>query len=390
MKQTKGLGVIGIVAFLFGAYSCSGHNTNNGAAGQIKEYSVSELKNSDITLYKEYPTVLQGQQTVEIRPRVTAYIEEILVDEGDFVKKGQILFKLNANDIRAQLRSAEAQVKVTEAQVSTAQINLDKTEPLVEKDIISQFELESAKTSLASAEAQNAQAKANLANVKANLSYTVITSPTDGIIGKFPYRVGSLVSSTSTQPLTVVSNTSSMQAYFSVNEKDFLLLTKGIEGNSTNDKLKKLPAVKLIMADNSEYPLAGKVETASGIVDQQTGAISIRASFQNPQGELRSGGTGRVKLPEVYHNTILIPQDATFDIQGKHFVYVVNGENKVVNTPISVIAGSLKDIYVVTSGLAAGDKIVTKGISSLRDGMVIKPILDTTELTSAKDLNLNK
>ncbi|MCK3686418.1 efflux RND transporter periplasmic adaptor subunit [Maribellus sp. YY47] len=382
MKTTRQIRNLSILASFFAAYSCSNAPQGpSGMAGQVKQLKVMELSTSDVTLHQDFPTTLQGEQTVEIRPRVAGYIESILVDEGDYVKKGQTLFKINANDIEAQVRSADAQVKVAESMVTTAKINVEKTKPLVEKNIISGFELESVENNLKSAEAQLAQAKANLANAKANLQYTVITSPTNGLIGNFPYRVGSLVSSSIAQPLTTVSNTSSMQAYFSMNEKDFLQLTKDLEGSNTREKLEKLPEVELILPDNSVYATKGTIETASGIVDQLTGAVNIRASFPNPTGDLRSGGSGRVRLPEMHKSVITVPQKATFEIQGSHFVYVVNAENKVVMTPIQTVAGNLKEKYVVTSGLKSGDKIVIEGVSTLRDGIEIKPVLDNQQAT---------
>ena len=386
MKTIKQFRNLSILAILIAAYSCSNAPQGPaGMAGQVRELKVLELSPRDITLFQDFPTTLQGQQTVEIRPRVAGYIESILVDEGDHVQKGQVLFKLNANDIQAQVRSAEAQVKVAESLVATAKINVEKTRPLVEKNIISSFELETVETSLKSAEAQLAQAKANLANSKANLQYTVITSPTNGIIGNFPYRVGSLVSSSISQPLTTVSNTTSMQAYFSMNEKNFLQMTKFLEGSNIREKLAKLPEVELVLPDNSVYNIKGKIETASGIVDQQTGAINIRASFPNPEGDLRSGGSGRVRLPEIHSSVITVPQKATFEIQGTHFVYVVNNENKVVNTAIQTITGNLKEEYVVTAGLKPGDKIVTEGVATLRDGMEIKPKLDKQQATASNN-----
>lgn len=375
--------ILGVL--LLTLFSCSNkQQANGGMQGQVGEYLVQEVTPNNVTLYQDFPTTLQGEQTVEIRPRIAGYIEEILVDEGDHVKKGQTLFRLNANDIQAQVRSAEAQVKVAESQVSTARINVEKTEPLVEKDIISEFQLETVKTALQTAEAQLAQAKANLANARANLEYTIITSPTNGIIGTFPYRVGSLVSSSVSHPLTTVSNTSTMWAYFSMNEIHFLQLTKDLEGSSTKEKLAKLPDVELVLADNSIYNFKGKIEVASGIVDQQTGAVNIRAAFPNPEGDLRSGGSGRVRLPENHKNVLLVPQKASYEIQGKHFVYVVNGENKIVNTPIEVLVGNLKENYVVTSGLKEGDKVVIEGIASLRDGMEIKPKIAETKSAEAK------
>jgi len=346
--------------------------------GQVKEYLVMEIKEDSATLYKEYPTSLQGIQTVEIRPKVAGYIEEIRVDEGAHVKKGQTLFVLDSKDITATVRSAEAQVKIAEAAVSTAKINLDKTRPLVEKNIISRFDLESAEATLQSAEAQLAQAKANLANALANLQYTIISSPTEGIIGNFPYRVGSLVSSAITLPLTSISNTGSMYAYFSMNEKEFLSLTKNLEGKNIQEKLIRVPAVTLILADNTPYEHPGKIETASGLVDQQTGSVNIRAIFPNADGLLQSGSSGKVRLPQHISNAILIPQKAAYELQGKQFVYLMGDDNKVKNTEIEVLTGNLKDSYVVTGGLKAGDRIVIEGIATLQNDMPVQPKLAGT------------
>ena len=346
-----------------------------GMAGQVKEYPVIAVKQQSTTLFKEYASKLEGQQTVEIRPKIAGYIDKIMVDEGAFVKKGQILFRLNANDLQAAVRSAEASVKVAEANLNSAAINLEKTKPLVEKNIISKFELASVESTVKGQEAQLAQAKANLENAKANLQYTVITSPAEGTIGTFPYRVGSLVSSTSAEPLTTVSNTKKMYAYFSLNEKEFLTLTKGLEGKNLQEKFTKLPEVSLILADNSVYEKPGRIETASGLVDQTTGAVNIRATFPNTEGLLRNGGSGMVRIPQFIESAILIPQKTTYELQGKYFVYLVGADNKVHNTEIEVLVGNLKDAYVVTKGLKVGDQIVLQGIASLRNDAPIKPKL---------------
>ena len=368
---------LSLTLMVFAAVSCAksqGEGKPQGA-GNVKEYQVAELQPQPATLYKDYPTTLQGQQTVEIRPKIAGYIEDILVDEGAYVKKGQLLFRLNAADIQASVRSAEAQVKVAEAEVIAAKINLEKTKPLVDKDIISKFDLQSVESVVKAREAQLAQANANLENARANLQYTLITSPTDGIIGNFPYRVGSLVSSAIVQPLTTVSNTSEMHAYFSMNEKEFLALTKGLKGENLRQKLATMPDVLLVQADQSLYQHPGRIETASGLVDQQTGAVNIRASFPNGESILRSGGSGLVRIPQQMDSSIVIPQKAAYELQGKHFVYLVGDDNKVHNTEIDVITGNLKDSYIVTSGLKPGDKIVSDGIGSLKDEMPIKPKL---------------
>jgi len=346
---------------------------SGGAASQIKEYPVIAVNQQSTQLFKDYPTKLEGQQTVEIRSKITGYIEQIMVDEGAFVKKGQVLFRLNANDVQASVRSAEAMVKVAEADIISAKINLEKTRPLVDRNIISKFDLQSVESVLKSKEAQLAQAQANLENAKANLQYTRITSPADGTIGTFPYRVGSLVSATNIEPLTTVSNTAKMYAYFSINEKDFLTLAKGLQGKNLQEKFTKLPEVLLIMADNSIYELPGKIETASGLIDQQTGAVNVRATFSNTEGLLRSGGSGLVRIPQKIDSVIIIPQKTSYELQGKHFVFLVGSDNKVHNSEIEVLTGNLKDSYVVTSGLKAGDKIVLEGIASLRNDVEIKP-----------------
>ena len=353
-----------------------------GSAGAVKEYPVIAVRQQSTQLFKDYPTKLQGQQTVEIRSKITGYIEQILVDEGAVVKKGQLLFRLNANDIQAIVRSAEAQVKVAEADIIIAQVNVEKTKPLVEKNIISKFDLQSVESTLKSREAQLAQAKANLENANANLQYTRITSPAEGTIGTFPFRVGSLISSSTIEPLTTVSNTVNMYAYFSFNEKEFLTITKGLVGKTLQEKFAKLPGVSLILADNSVYDQTGRIETASGLIDQQTGTVNVRASFPNSDGLLRSGGSGLVRIPQYVDSAIIIPQKTAYELQGKHFVYVVGDSNKVHNTEIEVLIGNLKDSYVVTSGLKAGDQVVLEGIASLRNDTEIKPkVVETGSLS---------
>lgn len=371
LKKIRNFGFI-MILLLGVACSSKQNGKQQGGAGQVKEYPVIVVNTQSTRLFKNYPTKLQGQQTVEIRSKITGYIEHIYVDEGAFVKKGQVLFRLNANDIQATVRSAEASVKVAEADVNSAKINLEKTRPLVEKKIISQFELESVESILKAKEAQLAQAKANLENAKANLQYTLITSPAEGTIGTFPYRVGSLVSSSTAEPLTTVSNTVKMYAYFSINEKEFLALTKGLEGKSLQEKFSRLPEVSLVLADNSVYEQSGRIETASGLVDPQTGSVNIRATFPNAEGTLRSGGSGMVRIPQHVDSAIIIPQKTTYELQGKHFTYVVGVDNKVHNVEIEVLTGNLKGSYIVTSGLNAGDKIVLEGIASLRNNVEIK------------------
>ncbi len=366
---------IGLLMILMTVVSCNSKTpeSRRGAGDHVKEYQVMEIKLDSTRLFDDYPAMLKGQQTVEIRPRVAGYIDQILVDEGAYVKKGQLLFKLNDNDLLAMVRSGEAMVKVAEADVNAAQINLDKTIPLAEKNIVSSFDLQTAQSTLQAKRAQLAQAKANLENARANLSYTYITSPTEGTIGIFPYRVGSLVNSAITEPMTMVSNTSRVFAYFSVNEKDFLVMAEKMKGKSFQEKLSHFPEVRLIMADNTIFGLKGKIDAASGIIDPVTGAVTMRATFPNPEGLLLSGGSGMVRIPQSLDSVIIIPQKSTYDLQNKHFVYLVGADNKVHNTEIEILDGNLKNTYVVTSGLKPGDKIVLEGLVTLRNDMTIIP-----------------
>ena len=377
MGMKNQIGSFIIILALLITVSCSDQPKGGlpGSAGKVKEYPVIAVKAQSTRLYKDYPTKLQGKQTVEIRSKIAGYIEKIFVDEGAFVKKGQVLFRLNADDIQATVRSAEAMVKVAEADVNLAQVNVEKTRPLVEKNIISKFDLESFESTQKSKEAQLAQAKANLENARANLQYTLITSPAEGTIGNFPFRVGSLVSSTTAEPLTTVSNTLNIYAYFSFDEKEFLTLVKGLEGKNQQEKFSKLPPVSLVLADNSIYTMPGRIETASGLINSQTGAVNVRASFPNTDGLLRSGGSGTVRIPQLIDSVIIIPQKTSYELQGKHFVFVVGAGNKVRNTEIEVLEGNLKDSYVVTGGLKIGDQIVLEGVASLRNDTEIKPHL---------------
>ncbi len=383
-----------LIPILLAVVSCNSRKGSQpGSKDMVKEYAVMAVSPQATTMYKEYPTVLTGQQTVEIRPKIAGYIEQILVDEGAEVKKGQLLFRLNDKDLQAVVRSAEAQVKVAEADVNSARLNRDKTKPLVEKNIVSQFDLETAESVLKAKEAQLAQARANLENARENLGYTRITSPADGMIGIFPYRIGSLVSSGIAEPMTTVSSTSKMFGYFSLNEKDFLSLMKGLAGGTTREKLNGMPEVRLIMADNTVYEKAGKIEIASGLIDQKTGAVTLRAAFPNAAGLLRSGGSGRIRIPQTFDSAIVIPQNATYELQGKRFVYLVGPDNKVRNTEIEVTVGNLKDTFVVTGGLNVGDKIVREGIISLRNDTLIKPRMvesgDLSENTRSADKTNN-
>ena len=275
---------------------------------------------------------------------------------------------------------AKAAVEVAKANVATAELTAKNKRQLEQKNIISKFDLQTAENALASSEAALAQAKAQLTNAEKNLSYTQVTSPVNGVMGKVPFRVGSLVSPSMTTPLTTVSDISEMYAYFSMTEKQLLDL---IRQDSTSSKiLEKMPPVSLTTADGRPYSQQGKIETISEVIDQTTGSVSVRATFSNPQRLLRSGGTGSVIIPSQLQNVLVVPQKATYELQDKRFVFVVDADSKVKNTEVEVFKLDDGKNFVVTSGLNPGDRIVIEGVGTLRDGTQIQPI--TPEAAAAK------
>jgi membrane fusion protein (multidrug efflux system) len=323
-------------------------------------------------LKSSYPATIKGKQDIEIRPRVSGFITQLCVDEGAVVRKGQALFVIDPVQYEAAVQAAEASVKVAKAGVNTQQLTFDNKKVLAQKNIISDYDLQMAENQLASQQALLAQAEAQLVRARQDLSFTIVTSPSDGVVSSIPYRVGSLVSSSSPEPLTTVSNISEMYVYFSMNEKDLLSLTR--DEGSIKLLLSKMPAVELQLLDGSLYPEKGKIETLGGVINQSTGAVSLRATFPNTQRILRSGGTGNILIPYSDPNSLVIPQKVTYEIQDKKYVYMLTDSSTVKVAEVGILALNNGQDYVVTSGLKVGDKIVTEGIgTSLRDGMVIQP-----------------
>ena len=357
--------------------SSCGNSKKQGAGGpaeEVLDYKVLTLQSRSATLNVDYPASIQGQQNIEIRPKVDGYVEKIFVDEGSIVKKGQLLFTLNAPQYEQDVRTAQAGIKTAEADLSLANMQVKKVKPLVDKDIISHYELESAEYTAQSKAAALAQAKASLVNAKINLGYTTITSPVDGVIGALPYKLGSLVTGTTTDPLTTVYNTSNIYAYFALNEKQLLDFSKDSTGTTSfKSKLSKLPNVTLILPDGTTYEHTGRVETVNGLINTATGAANVRAGFINPRGLIRSGSSATVRIPNTVKAGLLVPESATYELQDKRFVYVVDSKNQVKNVAIQVMDNTAGQFYVVTDGLHAGDKIILGSSNNLRDGTTIKP-----------------
>lgn len=350
------------------------------AGNAVREIAVATLQPTTIDLVSSYPATIKGKQDIEIRPKVAGFITELKVDEGSVVRKGQTLFVIDPVPYQAAVQVAEANVKVAATAVQTTELTYNNKRQLRAQNIISEFELQVAENDLASRKAQLAQANAQLVNARNDLSYTNVVSPSNGIVGTIPYRLGSLVSSATAVPLTVVSDISEMFAYFSMTEKQVLALVR--EGGSMQEILNRMPEVNLELSDGTMYSEKGKIATLSGVIEQTTGAASIRAAFPNEKNILRSGGAGRIFIPTREENVLVVPQTATAEIQDKKFVYLLTEGDVVKSKEIQIHPLNDGKNYVVTSGLNAGDRIAVEGITTLRDGMPIKPI--TPEESAAR------
>ena len=374
----KNLFILSIGALVFG---CSDKQITPPPT--VPSVEVISISNGTATTGQDYTASLEGKTNVEIRPQVDGFLETVLVDEGAQVRAGQVLFKINDRPFREQLNSASANLQAATAAIANAQLEIDKLTPLVQNKVVSDYQLKAAKSAYKIAVANAAQARAQVASAKINLGYTQVKAPVSGFIGRLPRKRGSLVSPTDPEPLTQVSDVHEVYAYFSLGETDFIHFKSQYQGNTINDKLKKLPPVSLVLADNTVYPHTGKIDMVDGQFDKNTGSITLRAIFPNAQGLLRSGNTGKVRLEQEQTNAILVPQSATIDVQDKIFVYTVGDSNKVAMQPIT-ISGKSGPNYIVKDGVKPGNKIVFSGLDKLVEGTVIKPeeIKSPSQLTA--------
>jgi len=370
-------------------YACNSSSGNDGGGGYQQPPQILPVlivSSTPATTYQEYSASLEGSKDIEIRPQVEGYLEKIYVDEGAQVRKGQPLFQINSRPYHEQLNNAKASLAAAKANLATAEINVSKLTPLVQNNVISDVQLRTAKTAYDAAAANVAQAQAMVSNAQINLGYALIKAPVDGYVGRIPFKTGSLVGMSTVEPLTVVSEIKEVYAYFSLSENDFIKFKNQFAGNTVEEKIKKIPPVELVLSDGSIYKQKGKVQTVTGQFDNSIGAISFRATFPNTDRLLRSGNTGKVRIPNVLTNALVVPQEATFEIQDKVFVFALGDSNKVASKPI-VVSGKTATYYFVESGVQAGEKIVFSGIGNLRDGMVIVPQpMSTDSLFKAKPL----
>jgi len=379
--QTFLILLIAIAVVQYGCNSSAAENSNSMPPPPA--LPVIAITTAPATTYQEFPASLEGKVNVEIRPQVDGYLEKIFVDEGAYVKAGQPLFKINDRIYNEQLSNAKSSLLAAQANMQKAQVEIDRLTPLVENNVISDVQLKTAKANYEAAKASAEQAKAVVGNAQINVGYTLIKAPVSGYIGRIPYKTGSLVGRGEDNPLTVLSDVSEVYAYFSMSEQDFISFKNQFAGNTIEEKIKQVPAVELVLADDSTYTQKGKIGTVEGQFDKTIGAISFRATFPNPGGVLRSGNTGKVRIPKLFKAALIVPQDATFEIQDKVFVYTVADSNKIVTKPITV-SGRTTNYYYVSNGIQAGEKIVLSSQSTmlmggLRDGMPITPQMVSTD-----------
>lgn len=358
MKYNKLYTILSLSIFLT-IVSCGDKQENQQTSQRPPApFPVTQIQPKTVTGYTEYPASIEGVINSDVRAKTSGYIQKVLVDEGQKVRKGQVLFKLETQSLSQDAGAAKARINV-------AQVEVDKLIPLVEKNIISAVQLETAKANLA-------QAKANYSSVSANIGYATIKSPVDGYVGTINFREGALISPNTATPLTSVSNISKVYAFFSLNETQYLDFLQNAEGKNLKEKLANYPDVNLILANGSTYSEKGSIQTSSGQVNQNTGTVSLRAVFNNPNQLLTNGNSGKIQIPTVYENATVVPQGATFEQQGNIMIFKLGENNKVASTLLKIKA-NINNLYVVESGLDPKDKIVVSGVGKLRNDMAITP-----------------
>ena len=350
---------IALTILLLAVMMVSCKEEKKATAQKESYYETMSVTRGERTLTTGYSAAISGVQTVEIRPQVSGMITEVLIEEGESVRKGQVLFIIDQTPYKAAYEIAVANVKSAEAALSTAQLILQSNKNLYEQDVVSEFDLMTAQNDLTEAEARLALCKAEEVNASNNLSYTEVRSPVNGVASMIPYRVGALVSSSISQPLVTVSDDSKVYAYFSMPENQMLNMIQ--QYGSLKNAIKQMPEVELIMSNGQTYEYTGKINAVSGTISESTGAVSLRAVFDNRNHLLRNGGSG----------TIIIPQAATYELQDRVFVYkVIDGKASATEIRVSPQNNGVE--YIVENGLEVGDVIVAEGAGLIKEGTVIK------------------
>lgn len=350
-----------------------------------KPYPVVNVEAKNIVGYQTFPATIQGKVNNDVRAKIQGYITQVLVDEGQYVTKGQPLFRLETNILnenaaasKAGIGAAESNIAAAQAAVSAANVEVNKLKPLVQKNIISNVQLQTAQANLAQAQAQlkqaqaaKSQAVANYKGVEANIQYSIIRAPISGVIGKLPLKVGSLVGPSDQTPLTTISDTSEIYAYFSMNEKEYFDFLEKSVGSTMPEKIKNLPMVELQLANGSIYPEKGRIEAITGQIDPTTGTIQFRVSFTNAQKLLSNGNSGTIRFPQHYDNVLVVPESATYEQQGIVYVYKVDKSDTARNVVVNVI-DRIDNMALIKSGVNKGETVIAAGIGGLKPGTAVK------------------
>ena len=345
------------------------------------EFAVRTVATQSGDLQTTYPATIKGIQDVDVRPKISGFITKVLVHEGQAVKAGQVMFVIDSETYQAAVRQAQAALNTARSQANTARITYENNQKLFGQQIIGRYELSTSENAYATAQAAVAQAQAGLASARETLSWCTVKAPAAGIVGSLPFKVGTLVSASNA--LTTVSNISTVEVFFSMSEREVLAMSKNVGGATA--ALSEMPEVKLQLADGTIYNHPGKVVKMSGVIDAATGSYSIIAHFSNPEQLLKSGGAAQIIVPQINSNAIIIPQEATSEVQDKVFIYLVDKDNKVRLSEIKVNPQNDGKTYIVTEGLHVGDRFVSKGLTKLTDGMEIKPISEAQYMKKIKD-----
>ncbi|WP_207532765.1 efflux RND transporter periplasmic adaptor subunit [Desertivirga arenae] len=369
--MNKNLRSIFLIVLNLYLVACSSEKSSQHKENKT-EYPVVQVSTIDTTLYSEYVADIQAVKNVELRARISGFLERIYVDEGQEVKKGQLLFSLNNTEQNAGVKSAEANLNNALAEAKATSLDLQRVKLLVDKNVLSRSALELAFAKNNASKAKVDDAKASLVHAQARLSYTNIRSPFNGVIDRLPLKSGSLVEEGTL--LTSVSDLNAVYAYFNISENEYLSYSRGIK----SDPSSKFHKVGLSLADGTLFPGEGKIETSESEFQENTGTIAFRARFNNTHKLLKHGASGKVRLPNILRNAIIIPEKAVLEIQDKNYLFIVDNNNTVKMTPFIPLK-RFDDFYIVDSGIKKGDRIVYEGIQNIKDGTRIQPKILTID-----------
>jgi RND family efflux transporter MFP subunit len=354
--------LLGCCLFVF---SCKKENNQNNE--KIETYPVTTPVQVSPNVNVDYVTQINGIQNVEIRSRIKGYLDKVLVDEGKYVKKDQVMFTIYNPELKEHLAKATAVLKSISTEQKDAELQLANVKRLVEKNVVSTTELELAKNKVEMIKAKLEEAKAEQAAAQIQTTYTQIRAPFGGIVSRIPNKIGTLVEDGTL--LTTVSNNEQVFAYFDVSEKEYLNYMKSLSDASLHAN-----EATLILANDDIHTEKGIVETTEGQIDPNTGNIAFRARFKNPKLIIKNGASGKVRLLKRFQNATIIPQKSTFEIQDRTYVFVLNAKNEIKTRAVSINA-RIPHFFIINNGLALTDRIIFEGVQNLKDGMIVKPEL---------------